>query len=44
MLIAFLVEVAEDEFGLFEEAADVVPDQRFDDVGANGRSLSLRRR
>jgi hypothetical protein len=35
MLLTFTVEVAEDEFGLLEEPADVVPDQRFDDVGAD---------
>ena len=27
--------MAEDEVGLLEEAANVVPDQRFDDVGAD---------
>jgi hypothetical protein len=32
---SFTVEVAEDEFGLLEEPADGVPDQRFDDVGAD---------
>jgi hypothetical protein len=35
MLLAFKVKMAEDEVGLLEEAANVVPDQRFDDVGAD---------
>ncbi len=35
MPIAFMVEVAEDDFGQLEEAADVVPGQRFDDVCAD---------
>ena len=35
MLLTFTVEVAEDEFGLLEEPADVVPDQRFDDVSTD---------
>ena len=40
MLIAFLVEVAEDEFGLLEEAAYVVPDQWLDYVSANARVVA----
>jgi hypothetical protein len=35
MLLAFKVKMAEDEVGLLGEAANVIPDKRFDDVGAD---------
>jgi hypothetical protein len=42
VLLAFLVKVEEYKLGLFQEALDVVPDQRFDDIAANARVVAGR--
>jgi hypothetical protein len=40
VFLVFFVEVAQDEFGAFEEPANVVPDEWLDDVGANARVVA----